>query len=76
MRTLITIVLWLLCASVHVVAKQDTVELRSYNEQHALVVNGEKLFIKGMNWDYYPTGTNYTYSLWNQPEATIVAALD
>ena len=76
MRTLITIVLWLLCASVHVVAKQDTVELRSYNEQHALFVNGEKLFIKGMNWDYYPTGTNYTYSLWNQPEATITAALD
>ncbi len=29
-----------------------------------------------MNWDYYPTGTNYSYSLWNQPDATIIAALN
>lgn len=29
-----------------------------------------------MNWDYYPIGTNYTYSLWNQPENVIQGALD
>lgn len=76
MRTFILAVLCLLHTNFNVVARQDTVELRSSNEQHTLVVNGKKLFIKGMNWDYYPTGTNYSYSLWNQPEATIIAALD
>ncbi|MFZ1748971.1 MAG: glycoside hydrolase family 2 TIM barrel-domain containing protein, partial [Saprospiraceae bacterium] len=30
----------------------------------------------GMNWDYFPIGTNYTYSLWTQADATIMAALD
>ncbi len=76
MRTFIITALCLFHACFNVVAAQDTVELRSYNEQHVLVVNGTKLFVKGMNWDYYPTGTNYSYSLWNQPEATIIAALD
>lgn len=76
MRTFILAVLCLLHTNFNVVARQDSVELRSSNEQHTLVVNGKKLFIKGMNWDYYPTGTNYSYSLWNQPEATIIAALD
>lgn len=31
--------------------------------------------INGMNWDYYPIGTNYTYSLWKQPDIIIKAAL-
>lgn len=29
-----------------------------------------------MNWDYYPIGTNYRYSLWQQPTSTIKDALD
>ena len=29
-----------------------------------------------MNWDYFPIGTNYSYSLWKQSDATIKAALD
>jgi len=29
-----------------------------------------------MNWDYFPIGTNYNYSLWKQPDAIIKAALD
>ena len=36
------------------------------------VVNDEN----GMNWDYFPIGTNYTYSLWNQSDEVIKAALD
>jgi hypothetical protein len=76
MRTFIITVLCLLNAYLNVVAGQDTITIRSHNQQHALEVNGKRLFIKGMNWDYYPTGTNYSYSLWNQPEATIIAALD
>ncbi|MGB5008113.1 MAG: glycoside hydrolase family 2 TIM barrel-domain containing protein [Ferruginibacter sp.] len=29
-----------------------------------------------MNWDYFPIGTNYTYSLWKQPGDVIKSALD
>jgi hypothetical protein len=32
--------------------------------------------INGMNWDYFPIGTNYSYSLWNQSDAFIQQALD
>ena len=48
----------------------------SEEEGKKLIVNDEAFFIKGMNWDYSPIGTNYTYSLWQQPEETIIAALD
>lgn len=41
-----------------------------------LTVNGKDFFINGMNWDYFPVGTNYTYSLWKQPDDVIMAALD
>lgn len=41
-----------------------------------LVVAGQPLLIKGMNWDYFPIGTNYNYILWEQPEAHIKAALE
>ncbi len=42
----------------------------------SLVVDGKPLMVNGMNWDYFPIGTNFNYSLWNQSEATIKAALD
>ncbi len=41
-----------------------------------LVVNGQDFMINGMNWDYFPIGTNYSYSLWKQPDDIIRAALD
>jgi hypothetical protein len=41
-----------------------------------LEVNGEDFMINGMNWDYFPIGTNYSYSLWNQSDKLIKVALD
>ncbi|MFT5250356.1 MAG: hypothetical protein ACI93P_002091 [bacterium] len=41
-----------------------------------LLVDGKEFMINGMNWDYFPIGTNYTYSLWEQPDKLIKAALD
>jgi hypothetical protein len=41
-----------------------------------LEVDGRPLMLRGMNWDYFPVGTNYTYSLWERPEAEIQRALD
>jgi hypothetical protein len=47
------------------------------NEKGAhLVVDGNNLMINGMNWDYFPIGTNFSYSLWKQPDDIIRAALD
>lgn len=40
-----------------------------------LTIDGKPFFLKGMNWDYYPIGTNYTYSLWEKPDDIIKAAL-
>jgi hypothetical protein len=40
-----------------------------------LAVNGEDFMVLGMNWDYFPIGTNYNYSLWKQPDDVIEAAL-
>ncbi|MEZ4883536.1 MAG: glycoside hydrolase family 2 TIM barrel-domain containing protein [Chitinophagales bacterium] len=41
-----------------------------------LVVNGNDFMVNGMNWDYFPIGTNFNYSLWNQSDDVIKAALD
>lgn len=41
-----------------------------------LVVDNKDFLVNGMNWDYFPIGTNYAYSLWKQPESVIKAALD
>ena len=41
-----------------------------------LTVDGEPYFVNGMNWDYFPIGTNFTYSLWKQSDDLIRAALD
>ncbi len=58
------------------VAQQVKVISNKSDKGHILTVNGKPFFINGMNWDYFPIGTNYTYSLWAQPEAVIKTALD
>ena len=40
-----------------------------------LQVGGRDFMIHGMNWDYYPTGTNYSYDFWGQPDEFIKTAL-
>ncbi len=41
-----------------------------------LKVNGNDLMINGMNWDYFPIGTNYSYTLWDLADSIIKAAVD
>ncbi len=41
-----------------------------------LQINGKDHMVVGMNWDYFPIGTNFSYSLWNQSDELIKAALD
>jgi hypothetical protein len=41
-----------------------------------LTVNGKDFMINGMNWDYVPIGTNYSYNLWSKSDSFIKTALD
>lgn len=40
-----------------------------------LEVDGSPFMVNGMNWDYFPIGTNFNYSLWKQSDDVIRAAL-
>jgi hypothetical protein len=40
-----------------------------------LQVDGKDLLVRGMNWGYSPIGTNYTYSLWAQPDEFVERVL-
>ncbi len=57
-------------------AQADQVKVVDANDGMRLTVNGEPMMINGMNWDYFPIGTNFNYSLWNQSDAIVRAALD
>jgi Glycosyl hydrolases family 2, TIM barrel domain len=69
-----TLVLSMLALSA--MAQADRISVVSNQNGMKLVVNGKDFFVNGMNWDYFPIGANYTYSLWKQPDDIIRAALD
>ena len=50
--------------------------VKNTNNGMKLSVNDKDFFINGINWDYFPIGTNYNYSLWNQSDDLIKRALD
>lgn len=70
------IFLLIFCYSFTVFSQVDKVFIDKSSDGLKLKVNGQDFIVNGMNWDYFPVGTNYTYSLWQQPENTIQAALD
>ena len=66
-----------LCLFTTVVSAQSgQVSVVKNDQGMKLVVDGKDFIINGMNWDYFPIGTNYSYSLWKQPDDVIMAALD
>lgn len=64
------------CFSNFMYSQTDQVTIETNNSGQRLKVNGKDFMINGMNWDYFPIGTNYNYSLWNQSESVIKQALD
>lgn len=56
--------------------QSHTVKVDSRADGFRLLVNGQEMMVNGMNWDYFPIGTNYSFSLWNQPDSFIKNALD
>jgi hypothetical protein len=71
-----TLILILFLLTTSVFSQSNKVSVVSNDKGIKLMVDGKDFMINGMNWDYYPIGTNYTYSLWNQSDDVIKAALD
>ena len=67
-------IICLICA--FTMAEGQKVEVISKKGGSVLQVNGKDFMINGMNWSYVPIGKNFNYSLWEQPDSTIKAALD
>jgi len=74
-KVYLTFALFLFITTV-ILAQADKVSVVNNNEGVKLLVNGNNVMINGMNWDYFPIGTNYTYSLWKQSDDFIKTALD
>ena len=70
------LLLTIIVFSPSVFSQGNKVVVVNNNEGMKLVVDGKDFMVNGMNWDYYPIGTNYSYSLWTQPDSFIQQALD
>ncbi|GAA4070987.1 hypothetical protein GCM10022389_15260 [Flavobacterium cheonanense] len=70
------IFLLIFCSSINSFSQTEKVTIQKNNSDQKLTVDGRDFIVNGMNWDYFPIGTNYTYSLWKQPDAFIQQALD
>ena len=68
--------LFLFLLTTPIFSQTDKVSVVKNNNGMKLVVNGNDFMVNGMNWDYFPIGTNFNYSLWNQSDDVIKAALD
>lgn len=61
---------------VPVFGQQHNVTIQNDESGSKLIVNEKPFMVNGINWDYFPIGTNYSYSLWAQSDDIIKAALD
>ncbi len=64
------------CYSFTIYAQTEKVVIESNDSGMKLKVGGKDFMVNGMNWDYFPIGTNYSFSLWNQSDDFIRQALD
>ncbi|MFK8164073.1 MAG: glycoside hydrolase family 2 TIM barrel-domain containing protein [Lewinella sp.] len=75
MKTLVLQLLLFLSVAT-LAAQAQQVRVTENADGHKLTINGKDFMINGMNWDYFPIGTTVSYSLWQQPDDIIRAALD
>ena len=75
MRKIITIVLFFISLTTTSYA-QHQISVEKMAKGWVLQVDGNPLMVNGINWDYFPIGTNYEYSLWRQSDEFIRRALD
>ncbi|WP_291135105.1 glycosidase [Flavobacterium sp. UBA7663] len=70
------ILILIFCYSFTTYSQSERVVVENNNSELKLKVDGKDFMVNGMNWDYFPIGTNYSYSLWNQSDDFIRQALD
>lgn len=66
----------LLLMSVSVLAQEGRIYVQEDENGWRLFVDNEPFMVNGINWDYFPIGTNYEYILWEEPDEFIEKALD
>ncbi|WP_396182574.1 glycosidase [Flavobacterium sp.] len=75
MKKIILLVIFC-CYSSSIFSQTEKVYLETNNAEMKLKINGKDFIVNGMNWDYFPIGTNFNYSLWKQTDNIIQKALD
>ena len=75
-RTLASLLLTSFLAAAPAGASAQVVKVVADPSGQKLQVDGKDLMLLGMNWDYFPIGTNYAWSLWEQPDDVVKTALD
>ncbi|HNR18253.1 MAG TPA: hypothetical protein PKG90_16420, partial [Chitinophagaceae bacterium] len=64
MRKLIAAFSFLFLCYLSSTAQSEKISVKKSGDDFVLETNGKGFFINGMNWDYFPVGTNFNYSLW------------
>ena len=64
------------CFSVTIYSQAHKVSIDNSGSGVKIKVNDKDFIVNGMNWDYYPIGTTYSYNFWEQSENFIQEALD
>ncbi|TVQ15230.1 MAG: glycosidase [Bacteroidetes bacterium] len=72
----IIMMLFFMSFTATLVAQGERVTVREKEDGWRLLVEDKPFMVNGMNWDYFPIGTNYMYSLWNESDDFIRKALD
>ncbi|MFY7811651.1 MAG: glycosidase, partial [Flavobacterium sp.] len=68
--------IFLFTFSLFVNAQSNNIKIDNFNNEFKLKVDGNDFIVNGMNWDYIPIGTNYSYNFWNQSDEFISLALE
>lgn len=74
MKTIL--LLFYLLSTAALTAQTVPVAVEKQEDGWRLMTGDEPFMVNGMNWDYFPIGTNYTYNLWDKPDDFIKKALD
>lgn len=72
-RLIVSVITLFYCIST---SSQNLVRLEKADDGVRLLVDEKPFMVNGMNWDYFPIGTNYEYSIWDQPDEFIINVLD
>jgi hypothetical protein len=66
----------LLACSISLFSQADRIKIDQSIAGLKLKINGQDFMVNGVNWDYMPIGTNFSYNFWAQSDDFIATALD